>query len=113
MSTIQIKSRIWVEKNDRVLLGQGKVKLLKAVVATGSLTKAAKSMGISYNKAWHMVDQINKVAERPVILTQVGGTSGGGSSLTAFGQILIDTFEEVEQNCWKMMDVETEKFREL
>ena len=63
MSDYKIKSRIWVEAGDNVLVGEGRVKLLKAIEIEGSLSKAAKSIGMSYKKAWTLVDAVNKSAK--------------------------------------------------
>ena len=48
----KIKSRIWIEADGDILLGEGRVALLKAIESTGSLSKAAKSLKMSYKKAW-------------------------------------------------------------
>ncbi len=60
----KIKSRIWIEVGNNVLLGEGRVRLLKAIEKTGSLSKAAKSLKMSYKKAWILVDAVNKSAKK-------------------------------------------------
>ena len=64
----KIKSRIWIEANGNVLLGEGRISLLKAIDELGSLSKASKSMNMSYNKAWNLVDSINKSAKKAVLV---------------------------------------------
>ena len=91
----KIKSRIWIESNNEMFLGNGCVKLLKAIDDIGSLNKAAKSIGMSYKKAWNLVDAVNSKAKETVVLKSVGGKDGGGTELTPYGKELIRQFEEV------------------
>ena len=100
----KVKSRIWIEANGNVLLGEGRIKLLKAIDANGSLSKAAKSMNMSYKKAWNLVDSINKSAKEPVVSKTTGGKGGGGAVLTNHGKKLIEVFETINTNCWKYLD---------
>lgn len=100
----KIKSRIWIETNNHILLGEGRVRLLKAIAETGSLSKAAKSLSMSYKKAWNLLDTVNKSAEKPVVITSIGGKNGGGAQLTAYGQSLITAFDTINKNCWQFLD---------
>jgi len=100
----KIKSRIWIEANGNILLGEGRVSLLKAIETTGSLSKAAKSLGMSYKKAWSLIDAVNKRAEQPVTSTNIGGKGGGGAELTPYGKSLVSTFETINKNCWEFLD---------
>jgi molybdate transport system regulatory protein len=100
----KIKSRLWIEADGNILLGEGRVALLKAIEATGSLSKAAKSLNMSYKKAWSIIDKVNFRAERPVINTKIGGKGGGGAQLTSYGKSLIKAFETINENCWEFLD---------
>ena len=100
----KIKSRIWIEANGKVLLGEGRIKLLIAIDEKGSLSKAAKSMEMSYKKAWNLVDSINNSAKEPVVSKTTGGKGGGGAVLTNHGKKLINIFETINTNCWKYLD---------
>lgn len=102
----KIKSRIWIEADNNVLLGEGRVHLLKAIEETGSLSKAAKSLSISYKKAWQLLDSVNKSAKTPVTINSIGGKGGGGAELTEYGKSLIVAFDEITRNCWKFLDKE-------
>ncbi len=104
MSDYKIKSRIWIEVGDNVLVGEGRVKLLKAIEEHGSLSKAAKSIGMSYKKAWTLVDSVNKSAKEAVVTKTVGGQKGGGTVITAYGKRLIKAFETINKNCWSYLD---------
>ncbi|WP_366186967.1 winged helix-turn-helix domain-containing protein [Flavobacterium ovatum] len=107
---MKIKSKIWIETDEGILISEGRVKLLKLIAETGSLNKAAKAMELSYQKAWKLVDVSNKSAKHPLIATQVGGNKGGGTVLTPYGQSLIDAFESINANCWEFLDTEFKKY---
>lgn len=109
----KIKSRIWIESENNVLLGEGRVHLLKAIQETGSLSKAAKSLKISYKKAWQLIDSVNKSAKKPVTINSVGGKGGGGAELTDYGKSLVKAFDEINRNCWKFLDNELKKIERI
>ena len=109
----KIKSRIWIEADNNILLGEGRVRLLKAIEKTGSLSKAAKSLNISYKKAWNLVDAVNKSSKKPVTESSIGGVGGGGAKLTSHGKDLISAFDEINKSCWKHLDQELEKLYNL
>ena len=70
-------------------LGPGKVRLLEAIHKTGSISQAGRSLGMSYRRAWLLVDDLNQCFREPVVTTQPGGVRGGGAALTRFGRELI------------------------
>ena len=109
----KIKSRIWIEFDDKVLLGEGRVHLLRAIEETGSLSKAAKSLNMSYKRAWDLIDSVNKSAKKPVTIATKGGKGGGGVQLTPYGKSLITTFETINENCWKFLDEQLTKIEQL
>lgn len=109
----KIKSRIWIESNDNVFLGEGRIQLLKAIEMTGSLSKAAKNIHMSYKKAWTLLDAVNKSAKNPVVITSVGGKDGGGAELTPYGKSLIIAFERINKGCWKYLDKQLHKINDL
>lgn len=100
----RIKSRIWLEGTDGVFVGEGRIQLLKAIEQEGSLNKAAKSLRMSYKKAWKLIDSINKNAKFPLVETTTGGTGGGGTIITTYGKEVIDKFEKINQNCWLFLE---------
>lgn len=109
----KIKSRIWIESENNVLLGEGRVRLLKAIQETGSLSKAAKTLNISYKKAWQMLDSVNKSAKKPVTINSIGGKGGGGAELTEYGKSLVMAFDEINKNCWDFLDKQLEKIERI
>ncbi|MEW7290045.1 winged helix-turn-helix domain-containing protein [Aquimarina sp. 2304DJ70-9] len=105
----KIKSRIWIESEDGVFLGEGRVRLLKAIAKTGSLSKAASTLEMSYKKAWNLLDSMNKTAQEPLVITSTGGKGGGGASLTIYGEKVIKTFDTINQKCWEFLDHELQQ----
>ncbi len=105
----QAKSRIWIESDTGILLGEGRVRLLQAVEQFGSISAAAQSLGMSYKKAWNLIDSINKNADRPAVVKNAGGSGGGGAVVTDYGKQLIVIYSALNQSCWKFLDVEMEK----
>lgn len=105
----KIKSKIWIEVEGRVLLGEGRVRLLNAIKETGSLSKASRQMQMSYKKAWQMISTMNQSGEEPVVTMHTGGKDGGGTQLTPYGDDLIKVFEEIHKNCWNYLDKQVDK----
>ncbi|TDD98303.1 winged helix-turn-helix domain-containing protein [Flavobacterium cellulosilyticum] len=106
---MKIKSKIWIESEEGIIISEGRIQLLKQIEATGSLNKAAKAMHISYQKAWKLVDASNKASKLPLIETQIGGNNGGGTVLTPYGKSLVESFEAINTSCWKFLDEELKK----
>ncbi|HPF11460.1 MAG TPA: winged helix-turn-helix domain-containing protein [Flavobacteriaceae bacterium] len=111
--SLKIRSRIWIELEDQVFLGEGRVQVLKAIDEMGSLSKAAKSLNMSYKKAWRLVDSVNASAKRPVIISSIGGKEGGGTQLTPYGKSLVHLFDEINQGCWDYLDTQLDKIEQL
>jgi len=77
-------------------LGPGKIRLLEAIDTSGSISKAARSLAMSYRRAWLLIDDMNRCFREPVVVTQGGGARGGGAALTAFGTALIKKYRAIE-----------------
>ena len=78
-------------------LGPGKVRLMELIAEHGSISAAGKTMGMSYRRAWLLVDEINKIFRSPLVEKQMGGTGGGGAVLTKFGQDVVQRFRAIER----------------
>lgn len=92
-----IQLRLRVLYSNRIALGPGKADLLEAIAATGSISQAAKQLGMSYRRAWLLVDTMNQCFASPLVATQTGGSHGGGTQLTALGLQVLPVFRQMEQ----------------
>lgn len=77
-------------------IGPGKADLLEAVDRCGSITAAAKDRGMSYRRAWMLIDEMNKAFREPVVGTASGGAAGGGTTLTGLGREVLAIYREVQ-----------------
>jgi molybdate transport system regulatory protein len=77
-------------------LGPGKIQLLEAIDKSGSISQAGRSLGISYRRAWQLVDDMNNCFRDPVIESRTGGHHGGGATLTPLGKELVERYRAIE-----------------
>jgi molybdate transport system regulatory protein len=77
-------------------IGPGKIRLLEAIGRTGSISSAGRTLGMSYRRAWLLIDDMNRCFRRTVVRAKPGGTRGGGAVLTEFGQELIHGYRAIE-----------------
>lgn len=80
-----------------VKLGRGKMKLLEAVREEGSISAAARSMGMAYRHAWVLLDELNRSFAEPVVVSTMGGARGGGAQLTPWGEELVARYAEIDR----------------
>lgn len=82
-------------------LGPGKVSLLEAINAEGSISAAGRSMNMSYRRAWLLVDEINRMFGAPLVEAQHGGSRGGGAALSARGREIVAHYRAIEAKTLK------------
>lgn len=82
---------------DEIAIGPGKADLLEEIRALGSISKAARELGMSYKRAWNLADTMNRCFKEPLIDTATGGGGGGGARLTAFGEKVLAHFRSIEE----------------
>jgi len=78
-------------------IGPGKAELIERIAATGSISAAARAMGMSYRRAWQLAEALNRDFRQPVIATAVGGKRGGGARVTPFGRSIARQFRAMEK----------------
>lgn len=108
-----IRLRCWIDVDGKKFFGPGRAVLLHHIQEQGSISKAAKVMGMSYKKAWAMVDDLNQNGKQPYVVLHKGGTSGGGAELTETGKAVLNAFNELSQKLSQTLSTEQQKLMEL
>lgn len=93
----EIDFRLWVFSDGEKLVGKGRIELLERIQKTGSISKAAQEMKMSYRQAWQMVKEMNERANSALVEKKLGGKEGGGATLTKEGEKTIQQFNEINQ----------------
>lgn len=96
MSQISLSIRIDLPGGHRI--GPGKVLLLEEIQKAGSISGAARKIGMSYRRAWVLIQEINNALVSPAVMTKAGGHTGGGAALTASGEKLVSLYRSIETN---------------
>ena len=94
---------MWLSRSEHSFLGKGRIALLEAIEAAGSISKAAKSMKMSYKAAWDNVDAMNNLADQPLVERATGGKGGGGTRLTPYAKELIATYRILDEEHQRFM----------
>jgi molybdate transport system regulatory protein len=94
MVDTRVSIRLDLTSGDRI--GPGKIALLEAIRATGSISAAARHLGMSYRRAWLLVEEINNALQEPAVAAATGGRHGGGAVVTSVGERIIDLFRSIE-----------------
>ena len=77
-------------------VGPGKARLLQCILETGSIAGASRQMGMSYKRAWYLIDTMNAYFRAPIVTATKGGKSGGGAELTPTGRAVLDIYRRME-----------------
>jgi molybdate transport system regulatory protein len=88
--------KIQIPYGDVSAIGPGKADLLEAIEQNGSISAAARAMGMSYKRAWDLVDTMNKSFREPLVATATGGSHGGGAQITEFGYEVLRRYRDIE-----------------
>lgn len=96
MAGTRLSIRIDLENGDRI--GPGKVALLEAIRATGSISGAARALGMSYRRAWLLVEEVNNALREPAVAAATGGRRGGGAVVTPAGEQLVGLYRTIESH---------------
>ncbi len=100
-STLKLKTdiqfRLRLRRGDEIVIGPGKIALLEAIAATGSISAAARALEMSYRRAWLLTDEMNRGLKSPVIDAKSGGSKGGGAALTPTAMEIIARYRTIEK----------------
>ena len=102
--SLGLAGSLWFNRAEQKFLGGDRINLLDKIDEYGSITKAAKAVGISYKTAWDIVNMINNLADKPLVDRMAGGKGGGGTSLTAEGKKVITQFKTLQEEHRKFLD---------
>ena len=91
-----IRVRFRVDFSRGCSIGVGKIELLEAIGRTGSISKAAREIGMSYRRAWLLIEDMKVNLDAAVVAASTGGVHGGGTSLTPFGRQMIERYRQLE-----------------
>jgi molybdate transport system regulatory protein len=94
--TPRVQFRLRITRGADIAVGPGKIDLLEAIAKTGSITAAARKLGMSYRRAWLLVDTMNRCFEAPVVEAEAGGKRGGGTRLTPLGVEVARRYRRIE-----------------
>lgn len=89
--------RLRLKAGDDIAFGPGKAQLLELIDQHRSISAAARAMGLSYRRAWLLVETMNRCARSPLVVTATGGRKGGGAELSPLGQEVLSQFRQLEQ----------------
>lgn len=90
--------RFRIDFTEQSRIGPGKISLLEAIRDAGSLSQGARNIGMSYRRAWLLVESLKKSFREPVTAASAGGKDGGGMCVTEFGDALIKNYRELERD---------------
>ena len=96
-TSFALQGAVWMTVGGEKFGGPGRVELLAAIAQTGSISQAAKALGVSYKGAWDAIDAMNNLAGEALVERVAGGKGGGGTRLTARGEQLVRNFRAIEQ----------------
>jgi molybdate transport system regulatory protein len=100
---MNIASHLTLELFEKPFLLEKRIELLMAIEKTGSISKAAKEVPMSYKTAWEAVDSMNNLSQKPVVQKATGGSGGGGTTLTRYGQNLIESYQQLQKEHQKFL----------
>ncbi|MFP6759156.1 MAG: LysR family transcriptional regulator [Alphaproteobacteria bacterium] len=107
------KLRLRILFGPEIAVGPGKVALLGAIEKTGSISAAARDLGMSYRRAWLLIDTMNHCFREPVVATASGGKGGGGALVTATGKEVLRRYQTMESTAADSVRDQIAEFAEL
>ncbi len=108
-----VQPRFRIICGDDIALGPGKADLLALIGQTGSINKAAKRMGMSYMRAWSLVQMMNRCFKEPLVIAAHGGEGGGGAELTETGRQILALYRQMEAKAARSVQTTWKKIQSL
>jgi molybdate transport system regulatory protein len=96
-----------------IAIGPGKAELLRLIDSTGSISAAAREMGMSYRRAWTLVETMNTAFRAPLVAAATGGKGGGGATVTDFGREALKRYRAMEEKAARSVTKEMDAFTAL
>ncbi len=109
----RLRPRLRVMLGSEIALGPGRVDLLESVQKTGSLRAAAKKLGMSYMRAWHLVKYTNRCFGESLVEVARGGKMGGGARLTGVGRQVVELYRRLERESQRATQAGWKELRKL
>ena len=103
-ASLEVIGSVWLQREEQKFLGGDRILLLEKIAELGSITRAAKAVGISYKTAWDTINMMNNLAEKPLVERLTGGKGGGGTHLTPEGQKIVSQFKVIQEEHRKFLD---------
>jgi len=97
-------------REGEVFIGPNQIRLLKQVLADGSIHAAAKNLKMSYQHAWHLLDKLNRLSPVPVVVRQKGGKDGGGCNISPYGMKLLRLYEKKASEVLQFLEQNSSEF---
>ncbi|WP_208349819.1 winged helix-turn-helix domain-containing protein [Pseudaestuariivita rosea] len=105
--------RVRVVFDNAGMIGPGKADLLQKIDETGSISAAGRQMGMSYKRAWMLVDTMNTIFKAPVVSSSRGGAQGGGAALTDMGQKVLKHYRDMHGAAWQAAQPDMDALKAL
>ena len=102
--TAPLRAVLQLAKGESARVGEARIRLLEAIAEQGSISAAAKSVGLSYKGAWDAVQALNNLSDHPLVLAHPGGAAGGAAQVTASGALLVSAFRRIEAELLQVAD---------
>jgi len=108
-----LKPQIRIMFRKAIAMGPGKADLLEAIAGTGSISAAARKLGMSYRRAWLLVDTMNQCFGKPLVETATGGSHGGGARVTGLGVEVVRRYRDMDLKATAAVSRELSEFARL
>ena len=105
--------RIGIPAGEHYAMGPGKADLLEAIQETGSISGAGRKLGMSYRRAWLLVDEMNRCFRTPLVAAHLGGAGGGGAKVTDLGREVLKRYRALQAQVWDSIRRPVQDFQQF